>query len=177
MVIKGVVPPARAAEYASRAHDWLESFDLGYKRDDPKTYLADNLPTSFKGGLYNLYGISQEQFCWDIRQEPQVIAAFAKIWQTDKLLVSFGACNSVLQQKILDGAHGTLSCGIGPSDGANISVPLGFTDNDEQGKAWPHVDQYVAKMILPVTHRKLLRYYVSGRRFVLICTVSKESST
>lgn len=44
----------------------------------------------FKGGLYNLYGISQEQFCWDIRQEPAVIDAFATIWQTRDLLVSFG---------------------------------------------------------------------------------------
>lgn len=30
--------------------------ELGYKRDDPSTWDRDFLPSSSKGGLYNLYG-------------------------------------------------------------------------------------------------------------------------
>lgn len=71
--------------------------------------------TLLLGGLYNLYGVSQEQFCWDIRQSPKVIESFSTIWGTDELLVSF--------------------------DGANVSVPLGLSDDDPRAKAWPHVDQ------------------------------------
>ena len=43
------------------------------------------------GGLYNRYGVAHEQVCWNIREEPKVIEAFARVWGTDDLLVSFGA--------------------------------------------------------------------------------------
>lgn len=38
-----------AGTHIAAAHDWLESFQLGYSRGDPSTYRTENLPTSFKG--------------------------------------------------------------------------------------------------------------------------------
>lgn len=38
------MPRERADKYADQAHAWLEGFNLGYKRDDPSTYLKKNLP-------------------------------------------------------------------------------------------------------------------------------------
>jgi len=43
-----------------------------------------------RGGLFHRNGAGQEQFCWDIRSEPEVIKTFAKIWGTEELLVSVG---------------------------------------------------------------------------------------
>lgn len=36
-VVKGVLSKERAACYVDQIHEWLESFGLGYKRDDPST--------------------------------------------------------------------------------------------------------------------------------------------
>ena len=42
------IDPSKAAEYAAGCQDWVGSFGLGYKRDDPATYKEDCLPPSFK---------------------------------------------------------------------------------------------------------------------------------
>jgi hypothetical protein len=51
---------------------------------------ADRLVLTRRGGLFHRNGAGQEQFCWDIRSEPEVIKTFAKIWGTEELLVSVG---------------------------------------------------------------------------------------
>lgn len=43
-IVKGAVAPDRAAIYADQAHDWLEGFNFGYKRDDKSTWQKKNLP-------------------------------------------------------------------------------------------------------------------------------------
>ena len=43
-----------------------------------------------RGGLFNRHGCGQEQYAWDMRTEPALIDAFAKIWGTEELLVSIG---------------------------------------------------------------------------------------
>lgn len=43
-VIKGAVPAERAAVYAEKAYDWLESLAMGFKRDDPRTGRNEHLP-------------------------------------------------------------------------------------------------------------------------------------
>jgi len=53
--------------YISQAYDWLESFNLGFDRNDKSTHVASNLPFSYKGGLYSYYGSGHEQYAWDIR--------------------------------------------------------------------------------------------------------------
>jgi len=74
-----------------------------------------NLPRHGRGGLYSLYSVAHAQFVWDAKLEPGVIDAFAKIWGTEKLTVSF--------------------------DGGSFAVPLP-EDQVEGSKApWPHSDQ------------------------------------
>nr|AOR51877.1 phytanoil-CoA dioxygenase [Phaffia rhodozyma] len=117
VVVPNVIPDDRAREYVSRAHDFLESFNLGYNRDDPSTWNLSSLPYNNKGGLYSAYGVGHQQFLWDIRQEPGLIDTFATVWGTSELLVSF--------------------------DGINISVPLNLQEEQNKGldSPWPHVDQ------------------------------------
>ncbi|WVQ85842.1 hypothetical protein IAT38_008010 [Cryptococcus sp. DSM 104549] len=116
-IVKGVVPEERAKSYEDRMYTWLESFGKGFKRDDKETWKLKNLPAFNKGGLFNRHGAAHEQFAWDIRSEQGVIDAFAKIWGTDELLVSF--------------------------DAVNLSLP--WIDSSPEIAAltapWPHVDQ------------------------------------
>lgn len=51
--MKGVISKEKAAEYALAGEDWLEGFNLGYKRDDPSTWDVKHLPRHNRGGLYS----------------------------------------------------------------------------------------------------------------------------
>jgi len=87
-IMKGAIPRARALEYRERAFDWLESWERGFKRDDPSTFVDDHLPINKRGGMYFHYGFAQEQWVWDIRTEPGVKGAFEKLWATKELVSS-----------------------------------------------------------------------------------------
>lgn len=52
-VVKGVISEDKAQAYVDRMYQWMESFGLGFKRDDRSTWRADNVPNFAKGGLYN----------------------------------------------------------------------------------------------------------------------------
>ncbi|GAA5870749.1 hypothetical protein JCM16303_001575 [Sporobolomyces ruberrimus] len=86
-VVKGAIPRARALEYRSRAFDWLESWNRGFKRDDPSTFGDECLPVN-RRQMYFHYGLAQEQWVWDIRCEEGVKGAFEKLWGTEKLVSS-----------------------------------------------------------------------------------------
>ena len=49
VVVKGVIPRDRALDYRSRAFDWLESFGLGFDRNDRKTWVNEQMPVHIKG--------------------------------------------------------------------------------------------------------------------------------
>lgn len=49
VVVPGVIEPKAAGAYVSQCHSWVESFELGYKRDDPATHRVECVPNSFKG--------------------------------------------------------------------------------------------------------------------------------
>lgn len=74
--------------------------------------------------------MNHEQFAWDIRTEPGVVDAFAAIWGTDDLLVSFG-------KQVVAGAKDAAKV----RDGVNISLPMPESERDEQYQPWAHVDQ------------------------------------
>ncbi|WVN90799.1 uncharacterized protein L203_106042 [Cryptococcus depauperatus CBS 7841] len=116
-VVKGAIPPQRAKDYEDRVYKWLESFNKGFSKNDKDTWRVANLPAFDRCGVFNRHGVHHEQFVWDIRAEPGVIEAFAKIWGTEELLVSF--------------------------DGINVSLP--FVDDPipaQVSAPWPpHVDQ------------------------------------
>ncbi len=111
MVVKGAIPAERARFYERKAFEWLTSFDSNLDVNDPSTWKAANLPVQTDKNTYEAYGVVHERFMWEARQEPGVLDAFAKIWGTNDLLVSFDSLNVTLP-------------GLKP-----IRAP------------WPHVDQ------------------------------------
>ena len=52
VVIKGAVPKDRAAAYQNKALNWLESFNIGFDKNDKTTWKKEHLPQSWKGGMY-----------------------------------------------------------------------------------------------------------------------------
>ncbi|RAH84248.1 hypothetical protein BO86DRAFT_307100 [Aspergillus japonicus CBS 114.51] len=112
VVLKGVIPREKAAYYRQKELDWLQSFNLGLDLNDPTTWTAEHLPQSFKAGMYLNYCAAHERYVWEARQEPAILDAFAQIWGTEELLVSF--------------------------DTINVTFP-GRTD--VTWAPWPHVDQ------------------------------------
>jgi hypothetical protein len=66
-VIRGAIPRERADSHASAAYAYLESFGLGFDRNDRSTWTPDKMPHHYKGGLYVNYGVGHEQFIWDIK--------------------------------------------------------------------------------------------------------------
>ncbi|KAG8626803.1 hypothetical protein KVT40_005748 [Elsinoe batatas] len=74
-------------------YEWLENFGLGYNRNDPSTVVEKHLPVINEKGMCAGYGLPHEKFTWDIRAEPGVVDAFAKVYDTEDLIVSFDAVN------------------------------------------------------------------------------------
>ncbi|GAA5904999.1 hypothetical protein JCM8208_007656 [Rhodotorula glutinis] len=127
-VVKGAVPPERAAQYEQRALKWASQF--GFDKDDKSTWTADHLPVG-ENGLCNDYGVSHEAWVWDARLEPKVVETFEELWGTHELLVSF--------------------------DAVNFSLPVGpHGRTDLQPAApWPHMDQQPAPTDRPALQFEL----------------------
>jgi hypothetical protein len=66
---------------------------LGFNRNDPSTVKRDMLPVINEKGMILNYGVTHEQWVWDIRGEPGVIDAFAKVYEDEDLIVSFDVVN------------------------------------------------------------------------------------
>lgn len=92
-VVKGVIPQERVAKYQQKALDWICSFGTDLSLDNPDTWTQENLPIATKIRAYGSYSVPHERFMWEARMEPGVLDAFAKIWGTDELVVSFGGLN------------------------------------------------------------------------------------
>ncbi|KAI1852052.1 hypothetical protein JX266_002905 [Neoarthrinium moseri] len=94
-VVKGAVPKERIEKYGDDMMTYLETFagGLGFKRDDPSTVKESNLPIITEKGMILGYGVTHESFTWDIRQEPGVVEAFERVYDTQDLIVSFDAVN------------------------------------------------------------------------------------
>lgn len=95
-VLKGVIPKDKARYYQQKALEWLKSFDSTLDLDNPSTWKKADLPVQTILNTYENYGVVHEKFMWEARMEPAVIDAFAKVWGTDKLLVSFDSLNVTL---------------------------------------------------------------------------------
>ncbi|KZL78253.1 phytanoyl-CoA dioxygenase [Colletotrichum tofieldiae] len=95
VVVKGAIPKERADKYGEEMMSYLENFagGLGFKRNDPSTVKESKLPVITEKGMCLGYGIAHENFTWDIRQEPGVVEAFEKVYDTKDLIVSFDAVN------------------------------------------------------------------------------------
>ncbi|KAI4659154.1 uncharacterized protein J4E92_003957 [Alternaria infectoria] len=113
VVLKGVVPKERALKYRNKMMDWLGTFPNDFDINKPETWTKENLPQSFKNGMYLNYCAAHEKYVWEARQEPGVLAAFEKLWNTNELIVSYDTINLTL-----------------PNAGKMAG-----------SKPWPHVDQ------------------------------------
>lgn len=51
------------------------------------------LPVLNEKGMILNYGVTHEQWVWDIRGEPGVIDTFAKVYDDEDLIVSFDVVN------------------------------------------------------------------------------------
>ncbi|KAM0748624.1 hypothetical protein T439DRAFT_68812 [Meredithblackwellia eburnea MCA 4105] len=115
-VVPKVISEDRAQHYVNEMYTWLESWGTGFDRTKPETRDPAKLPMHVRGGLYKHYGVSHEQFVWDLKSEPGLVDVFATVWDTNKLLVSF--------------------------DGLNMSMPSEARPKDDIAfKPWSHVDQ------------------------------------
>ncbi|CEI63388.1 hypothetical protein FVEN_g85 [Fusarium venenatum] len=95
-VVKGAIPRERADQYGEEIMSYLENFNggMGFKRDDPSTLKNENLPIITEKGMIIGYGVAHESFTWAIRQEPGVVEAFERVYDTKDLIVSFDAINT-----------------------------------------------------------------------------------
>ncbi|PYI12703.1 hypothetical protein BO78DRAFT_402582 [Aspergillus sclerotiicarbonarius CBS 121057] len=116
-VIKGAIPLDRAKNYADAFYTYMEGFNLGYNRSDPETVRRGQLPVLNEKGMILDYGVSHEQWVWDIRGEEGVVDAFSKVYDDQDLIVSFDVVN------------------------------VGFANRVDmpENKPWPHQDQDPSK--------------------------------
>ncbi|CAK7238473.1 hypothetical protein SEUCBS140593_010724 [Sporothrix eucalyptigena] len=86
--MKTATPPVRKPPGPTRL-----SGGLGFKRYGPSTIKESNLPIINEKGMVIGYGVAYEGFVLDIRQEPGVLEAFTKVYDTPDLIVSFENVN------------------------------------------------------------------------------------
>lgn len=99
-VIPSAITKDAADQYQKAAFEWLKSFDNPQlDLSDPSTWAESNLPYISDINTFNHYGVVHERFMWDIRLEPRIIEIFSKLWNTNKLLVSFDALNITLPHR------------------------------------------------------------------------------
>ncbi|KAJ5546466.1 hypothetical protein N7494_004051 [Penicillium frequentans] len=113
VVIKNVIPLAKAQYYREKAFAWLQYFNPSLDFKDQSTWANQDLPVHGKANNFTGYSVVHEKFMWEARMEAKVLEAFAKIWGTEELLVSFDALNITLPNR----------------------------EEKPATKPWPHVDQ------------------------------------
>ncbi|KAJ2980963.1 hypothetical protein NQ176_g2319 [Zarea fungicola] len=64
-LVKSAVPSQKALQYAQKGEDWMEGFNMGYKRDDETTWKSKNVPRHRYGGLFDNFSFAHAQFVWD----------------------------------------------------------------------------------------------------------------
>jgi len=89
-VVAGIANPSDMTRAEDLLWEFLEE-KTAWKRNDPKTWTDSALEEigSVHNGLVNGAGMGQSDFLWYLRTLPRVREVFAKIWNTDDLLVSF----------------------------------------------------------------------------------------
>jgi len=117
-VIAGVLDRAQCAQALDLTWDYLEALGTGIDRRDASTWDDDRWPTSVHGGILPGHGIGHSAAQWFIRAAPPLKRAFAAIWDTDDLLVSF--------------------------DGMALWRPWALNEKwkTNRGGSWLHIDQH-----------------------------------
>jgi hypothetical protein len=93
-----VVAQAADQEHCDWAHtrfwDFCSGVRPGLKRGDARSWFFSNWLPSPATGIFSSYGFAHDDFCWRARCLPRVRAAFAQIWQTNELVVSYDGGNA-----------------------------------------------------------------------------------
>jgi hypothetical protein len=89
---ENILSSKECKKYIKGNWDWLESLGSGIDRNSPETWKNDKWIIAPHDIIKN-YRAAHQQFVWDIREHPNVVEQFKKIWDTDDLLVSFDAIN------------------------------------------------------------------------------------
>jgi hypothetical protein len=168
-VVKNAIPHDRAVAYQQKAFDWLKSFGTSLDLSNPDTWIKSNLPIQSKINTFTFYGITHEKFVWDARMEPGVLDAFASLWGTEELLVSFDSLNITFpnrkdvprkpawehidQSPLRRGLHcvqGIINLSVsGPEDGGLTVYPGShnliqeFFDTQTDKSTWDPADRYL----------------------------------
>ena len=133
VVIPNILSAAECTATINAMWQWLATISNGsIQRDRPSTWAepsedhpSGKWPFCYREkGIIQWYQAGHQQFVWDIRQHPAVVAVFAKLWECDArdLLVSFDAINIQRPIEYLD------SIGV-----------TGHTDRFNE--SWHHIDQ------------------------------------
>ena len=91
VVIKKVLSDGEAATAVELAWEYLEGVGTGIDRSDVETWDDERWPTLAHGGLIPGHGVGQTACMWHVRSAPRIKQAFAAVWETEELLVSFDA--------------------------------------------------------------------------------------
>lgn len=66
----------------------MECLESGIDRNNISTWSDSNWPGKFGNGYMSNCGMPQSESSWMLRSLPNIKKAFAKIWETDDLIVS-----------------------------------------------------------------------------------------
>ncbi|CAF0729747.1 unnamed protein product [Adineta steineri] len=92
VVISDVMNQDEINESKNLLWKYLADFSNGtIQRDQPETW-SSNWPSFGTHGVISGDGIGQSDFMWNIRSNPQVKKFYARLWNTQQLLVSFDGC-------------------------------------------------------------------------------------
>jgi len=91
-VIKQVASESERSTAISLFWDLCESQQPKLNRNDSSTWTTDCWVADSGVGIMAGYGIGQSAFMWYSRLLPKVKQAFANVWGTDDLLVSYDGC-------------------------------------------------------------------------------------
>ncbi len=113
-VIPEVLSRAEAEMLYGRVwHEFIEKAWPNCRMDDRSNW-AEAFPKHNKVGIF-AGSAGQTQVMWDVRQDPRIVAPFAKIWNMNDLIVSM--------------------------DGLSFMCPVEIRDG--YFEPWPHVDQHL----------------------------------
>jgi hypothetical protein len=89
VIIANALTKTEASTAMDKLWSYLEALKTGIDRGDPDTWDDNRWPTAVHGGILPGHGIGHSEAQWYIRNIPAVKTAFAAVWETEDLLVSF----------------------------------------------------------------------------------------
>ena len=118
VVFRNVLAQSEADRAMALLWDYLEGLGTGIDRSRIDTWDDDRWPTTVHGAILPSYGIGHAAAQWYIRDIPNLKKAFAQVWGSDDLLVSF--------------------------DGVTIWRPWTYNPawRTNEGNSWLHIDQH-----------------------------------